>query len=107
MSILSINIYFLKHVELHTISLCKLLDLHIGAWLLVPKLVAGEGKNGQLNPSFLAVLLVQLYQLGIVDPGLPSFGGNIDQDTYLPLIFTEVDLLPVNILGREIVYRLG
>jgi len=104
MSIFTIDIYFLKHVKLHPITLGKLFNLHIGARLLATELVAGEGEDGQLDPSF-AVLLVQLDQLGIVDPGLASLGGNIDQDAHLPLIFTEIHLFTINVLCTEFVNR--
>ena len=83
----------------------------------MPKLVAGEGKDGQLVPSF-AVLLVQLHQLGVVGLGQASLRSNIDHDANLTLIFTKVDLkmevvvlsdvdvtnlLPINILCSELV----
>eukprot|EP00090_Calanus_glacialis_P041351 TRINITY_DN7286_c0_g1_i1.p1 TRINITY_DN7286_c0_g1~~TRINITY_DN7286_c0_g1_i1.p1 ORF type:complete len:116 (+),score=8.11 TRINITY_DN7286_c0_g1_i1:831-1178(+) len=104
MGITPININFLEHVKFHPITLSKFLDLHICAWLLTTKLVAGERKDGQLDPSF-AVLLVQLHQLGVVDPCLASLGGNIDQDTDLPLVFTKVHLFSINVLGSKLVYR--
>ena len=47
MSVGSVDIDLLEHVELDTITLGELLDLGVGSWLLSPKLVAGKGEDGQ------------------------------------------------------------
>ena len=49
MSIGSVHIDLLEHVELDTESGCELLDLTVRARLLGSELVAGEGEDGQLT----------------------------------------------------------
>ena len=49
MSIGSVHIDLLEHVELDTKSGSKLFDLTVRARLLGSKLVAGEGEDGQLT----------------------------------------------------------
>ena len=48
MSVRSIDVDLLEHVELDPKPVGKLLDLTVGAGLLGTKLVAGEGEDGQL-----------------------------------------------------------
>ena len=91
MSILSIDINFFKHVELNAITLCKFLYVCVSARFLTSKLVAGKGEDGQLDPSF-AVLLVQLDQLGVVDLGLASSRGDVDNNANLTIILSKRNL---------------
>ena len=51
MSFIPVDVYFLEHVKLDAVTLRKLLDLGVGAWLLGPELIAGEGEDGQPSLS--------------------------------------------------------
>ena len=48
MSLRSVDVDLLEHVELDPEAGSKLFDLGAGAGLLGPELVAGEGEDGQL-----------------------------------------------------------
>ena len=106
MSLRSVDVDLLEHVELDPEAGSKLFDLGAGAGLLGPELVAGEGEDGQLTLglqenvdsvvtvlcSHLVVLFEQLYQLRVVDLGLASLGGHVDHDTDLPGVLAELHL---------------
>jgi len=97
-----IHINFLEHIKFHPVSLSKFLDFTAGSRLLSSKLVAGKRKNGQLITR-LVVLLVQLYQLGIVGLGQASFRGHVDDHADLALVLAEVGHLAVNVPGGELI----
>ena len=111
MGIGPVDVDLLEHVELDAKAGGKLFDLGVGARLLEPELVTGEGEDGQLTlclenciclmrsrwrlvcgVPYLVVFFVQLYQLRVVDLCLSSFGGNIDDHTDLARVLTEVNL---------------
>lgn len=102
MSVRSIDVDLLEHVELDPKPVGKLLDLTVGAGLLGTKLVAGEGEDGQLILC-LVVFVEQLYQLRIVDLGLASSGGHVHNHTDLARVLAQVHLVPVNVSGRELI----
>jgi len=95
-SLRSVDVDLLEHVELDPEAGSKLFDLGAGAGLLGPELVAGEGEDGQLTLG-LVVLFEQLYQLRVVDLGLASLGGHVDHDTDLPGVLAELHLVAVNV----------
>ena len=111
MGIGPVDVDLLEHVELDAKAGSKLFDLGVGARLLEPELVAGEGEDGQLTlclenciclmrsrwrlvcgVPYLIVFFVQLYQLRVVDLCLSSLGGNIDDNADLASVLTEIHL---------------
>lgn len=58
----------------------KLEDLLVGAGFLLSKLVAREGQDFE---SFILVGLIKGLKLGVVDVGLASLGGDVDNDANL------------------------
>jgi len=99
--VFTIHIHLCKHVKGGSLGGGKCFDIRLAAWLLGPKLVAWESKNGQLA-SFAAVLLVQGLQLSIVDLGLSSSACHIHHDTGPSLVHAKVHLLSINVLDGEI-----
>jgi len=82
----------------------KLYYLVIGSWLLCSKLIAWKSEN--LETLFL-VLLIQLTQLRIIRVGQPTLRCNIDNEKHLPLVNTQIHLIPLSILDGEVVNRGG
>ena len=70
----------------------KVLDLLVSSRLLPSELVAREGEDPQPG-----IFLRQLHQLAVVDVGLASPGGHVDDDQDLALVLGQADRLAINI----------
>jgi len=80
-----VHINFSKHIKSNTIfSSSKLFYFCISSRLLTAELVAGKGEDPQ---ALLFKLPVQSLKLLVVLVSEASFGGHIDNDTNIALIF--------------------
>ena len=80
----------------------KVLDLLVSSRLLPSELVAREGEDPELR-----IFLRQLHQLAVVDVGLASSGGHVDDDEDLALVLGQTDSLAINISNFKLMHRAG
>ena len=53
------------------------------------------------------IFLCQLNQLAVVDVGLASSGGHVDDDEDLALVLVQTDSLAINISNFKLIHRAG
>ena len=83
MSIFAIDIYLREHVEFDIIFFDKFFNFSFSSGLLASELITGKS---QYSKSFIAELLVNSTQLGIVECRCSSFGGHIDDQTNFSVV---------------------
>ncbi|CAH0395291.1 unnamed protein product [Bemisia tabaci] len=101
MRVVSVHVNLSEHVEGNAVLLRELEDLRVGARLLAQELVRREGEDPEALG--LGVFVVELLELLVVGLGEPALAGHVHDDADVVLVLGEVDFVPADVLGGEVI----